>query len=211
MQKHHWPAVVLAGINIVLLIIDRVIAVITGDATFITDDDQGSTLNTLTMNALLAVTFLTLGWVVHREAARFATARRSARWARPVLTYGLFFLGIGFLAAPLRPFLGNEESLAGQMSDLAALLALTAVFLSCLVLGLAVIGRNPLGIGGRILSALGPAMVMTGLLAVVAPDLASPVYCTMVVLGGTALIGVRATPTAQPESRAAISTPTATV
>jgi hypothetical protein len=54
--------------------------------------------------------------------------------------------------------------------------------------------------------------VVTGPLAVVAaPDLASPAYCTMVVLGGTALIGVRATPTAQPESRAAIATPTSTV
>lgn len=211
MQKHHWPAVVLAGINIVLLIIDRVIAVITGEATFITDDDRGSTLSTLTMSALLAVTFLTLGWVVHREAARFATTRRAARVARPILTYGLFFLGIGFLVTPLRPFLGNEESLAGQISDMAALLALTAVFLSGLVLGLAVIGRNPLGIGGRVLSALGPAIVVTGLIAVVAPDLASPVYCTMVVLAGTALIGVRATPIAQPERRAAISTSTSTV
>jgi len=209
MQKHHWPAVVLAGISIVLLIVDRVIAVISGETTFITDDSRGSTLSTLTMGALLAGTFLTLGRVVHREAARFATARRSARLARPVLTYGLYFLGIGFLAVtPLQPFLGDEESLALQMSGVVALLGLTAVSLSSLVLGLAVIGRNPLGIGGRILSALGPAIVATGLLAVIAPGLASPVYCTMVVLGGTALIGVRATPTAQAESRAAIATPT---
>ncbi len=206
MQKHHWPAVILAGTNIVLLVIDRVTTVITGQATFITDDDRGSTLSNLTMGALLAVTFLTLGWVVHRESARFAAVRRSARWTRPVLTYGLFFLGIGFLATPLRPLVGDEESLAGQISDMVALLALTAVFLSCLVLGIAVIGRNPLGIGGRVLSALGPAIVVTGLLAVVAPDLASPVYCTMVVLAGTALIGVRATPTAHLESPAAVST-----
>lgn len=212
MQKHHWPAVVLAGINIVLLVVDRVIAVISGEATFITDDNQGSTLSTLTMSALLAATFLMLGRVVHRETARFATARRSARLARPVLTYGLYFLGIGFLAVTsLEPLLGNEESLAVHVSGLVALLALTAVFLSCLVLGVAVIGRNPLGVGGRVLSALGPAIVATGLLAVVARDLASPVYCTMVVLGGTALIGVRATPTPQAESRAAIATPTTAV
>jgi hypothetical protein len=82
-----------------------------------------------------------------------------------------------------------------------ALLALTAVSLSCLVLGIAVIPRNPLGIGARILSLLGPAVIATGLLAVIAPDLASPVYCTMVVLGGTALIGVGAKQTGHPESR----------
>ncbi len=211
MQKHHWPAVVLAGINVVLLIIDRVVAVITGHATFITDDDRGGTFGAFTMGALLAVTFLTLGWVVHREAARFAAARRAARLARPVLTYGLFFLGIGFLATPIRPLLGSEESLAGQVSDLAALLALTAVFLSCLVVGLAVIGRNPLGVGGRILLALGPAIALTLLLFVVAPDLASPVYCTMVVLCGTALIGVRATPTVRLEGRVTASAPTSAV
>lgn len=212
MQKHHWPAVVLAGIGIVLLIVDRVIAVGTGEATFITDDSRGSMLSTLAMGALLGFTFLALGWVVHRESARFASARRSARLARPVLTYGLFVLGFGFLAVtPLQSLLGDEESPAAQVSALVALLALTAVSLSCLVVGLAVIGRNPLGIGGRILSALGPAIVVTGLLAAFAPDLASPVYCTMVVLGGTALIGVRATPTAQPESRAAIATPASTV
>ena len=212
MHKHHWPAVVLAGGTIVLLIIDRVIAVVTGNATFITDDSRGNTLSTFAMGALLGVTFLALSWVVHREAARFATARRPVRLARPVLTYALFFLGIGFLiVTPLRPLLGEEESLPVQVSGLVALLALTAVTLSCLVVGLAVIGCNPLGIGGRILSALGPVMVVTGLLAVVAPELASPVYCTMVVLGGTALIGVRAKPTAQPESRATMATPASTV
>lgn len=212
MQKHHWPAVVLAGTNIVLLIIDRVIAATSGEATFITDDDQGSTLSSLAMGALLAATFLAIGWVVHRESARFATARRSARLARPVLTYSLVILGIGFLAVtPMQPLLGDEDTPAAQVSALLALAALTAVFLSCLVLGIAVIGRNTLGVGGHILSALGPAIALTGLLAVVAPDLASPVYCTMVVLGGTALIGVRATPTAQPKSRTAIASPASTV
>ncbi len=212
MQKHHWSAVVLAGFGIVLLIVDRVIAVGTGEATFITDDSRGSTLSTLAMGALLGVTFLALGWVVHRESARFVTARRPARMARPVLTYGLCLLGIGFLAVtPMQYLLGDEESSAVQVSGLVALLALTAVSLSCLVVGLAVIGRNPLGIGGRVLSALGPAMVATGLLAVAAPELASPVYCTMVVLGGTALIGVRAKPIAQPESRATTASPTSVV
>ena len=200
MQKHHWPAVVLAGTAIVLLVVDRVIAVATGEPTFVTDDSRGSTLSTLAMGVLIGVTFLALGWVVRRESARFVPARRPARLARPVLTSGLFLLGIGFLlVTPLQSLLGDEESPAVQVSGLVALLALTAVSLSCLVVGLAVIGHNPLGIGGTVLSALGPVMVATGLLAVIAPELASPVYCTMIVFGGTALIGVRAKPTAQPD------------
>ena len=212
MQKHHWPAVVLAGTVIVLLVIDRVITAGTGEATFITDDSRGSALSTLAMGALLGVTFLSLAWVVHRELPRFATVRRPARLARPVLTMGLVLLGAGFLAlTPLQPLLGNEDSPAVRASGLVALLVLTSVSLSCLVVGVAVIGRNPLGIGGLVLSALGPAMVATGALVVLAPNLASPVYCTMVVLGGTALIGVRAKPIAQPESRAMTVSRTSTV
>ncbi len=43
-----------------------------------------------------------------------------------------------------------------------------------------------------------------GLLAVVAPELASPA-CRTVVLGGTALIVVRAKPLAPPQSRATMA------
>jgi hypothetical protein len=202
MQKHHWPAVVLAGINIVLLTIDRVVAIGTGKPTFVTDDSRGGTATALAMGVLLGVTFLALGRVVRQESVRFETARRPARLARPVLTFGLLLLGVGFLAVTvLQPLQGNEEDPALQASGVVAFLALTAVSVACLVVGVAVIGHNPLGIGGVVLSALGPAMVATGLLAVVAPALASPVYCTMVVLGGTALLGVGAKPVA-PSARA---------
>lgn len=71
------------------------------------------------------------------------------------------------------------------------------------MIGLAVIGRNPLGVGGLILGLMGPVILLTILLGPVAPAVASPVYCTMVVLAGVSLIGVRAKPIAQRESRAA--------
>ena len=210
MQKHHWSAVVLAGVAIVSLIVDRVTAALTGDATFITDDSRGSALSTLAMGALLGVTFLALGWVAHRESTRFATARRPARLARPVLTYGLFFLGGGFLTVtPLQTLAGlDEDAAAIQVSGLVAFSALTAAFLAAFVIGLAVIGRNPLGTGGLILGLMGPVVLLTVLLGLVAPTMASPVYGTMVVLAGVSLIGVRAKPIAQPESHAATASPT---
>lgn len=212
MQKHHWPAVALAGMSIVLLVVDRVIAVVTGDATFITDDSRGSARDNLAMGALLGVTFLALGWVAHRESTRFATARRPARLARPVLTYGLFFLGVGFLTVyPLQTLSGlDDDAAAIQVSGLVAFSALTAAFLAAFVIGLAVIGHNPLGIGGSILSLMGPVILLTVLLGLVAPTMASPVYGTMVVLTGVSLIGVRAKPIAQPQSRAATVSSTST-
>lgn len=213
MQKHHWPAVMLAGIAIVLLIVDRVIAVATGDATFVTDDSRGSALSTLAMGALLGLTFLALGWVAHRESTRFATTRRPARLARPILTYGLFFLGGGFLTVyPLQTLSGlDEDAAAIQLSGLVAFSALTAAFLAAFVTGLAVLGRNPLGVGGSILGLMGPVILLTLLLGLVAPTLASPVYGTMVVLAGVSLIGVRAKPIGEPKSRAATASSTATI
>ncbi len=213
MQKHHWAATALAGIDIVLLVVDRVVAVRTGDATFITDDTRGSALSTLAMSALLGVTFLALGWVAHRESARFTTARRPARLARPILTYGLFFLGGGFLTVyPLQTFSGADpDSLAIQVSGLVAFSALTAVFLAALVIGLAVVGRNPIGIGGVILGLMGPVILLTILLGLVASSVASPVYSTMVVLAGVSLIGVRANRIAQQESRVAAASPTSAI
>lgn len=213
MQKHHWPAVMLAGIAIVLLIVDRVIAVATGHATFITDDSRGSALSTLAMGTLLGLTFLALGWVAHRESTRFATTRRPARLARPILTYGLFFLGGGFLTVyPLQTLSGlDEDAVAIQLSGLIAFSALTAAFLAALVIGLAVLGRNPLGVGGSILGLMGPVILLTLLLGLVAPTLASPVYGTMVVLAGVSLIGVPAKPFGGPKSHAATASSTATI
>ena len=84
-------------------------------ATFITDDTRGSALSTLAMSALLGVSFLALGWVAHRESARFTTARRPARLARPILTYGLFFLGGGFLTMyPSADLLRGGPGLTGD-------------------------------------------------------------------------------------------------
>lgn len=213
MRKHHVLAATLAGINIVALLVDTAIVAATGQRTFITDDSQGSTASVLAVGVALGVTFLAMGLVVMRESARFTNARRAARIARPVLMVGLFFLGGGFLTVyPLQALSGmDEDAVAIQVSGMVAFSALTATFLAALVIGLAVIGRNPLGIGGLILGLMGPVILLTVLLGLVAPTMASPVYGTMVVLAGVSLIGVRAKPIAERESRAATASADSTV
>lgn len=213
MRKHHVLAVTLAGINIVALLVDTVIVAATGQHSFITDDSQGSNSSVLAAGVALGVTFLAMGLVVMRESPRFADARRAARIGRPVLMVGLFFLGGGFLTVhPLQTLTGlDEDAAAIQVSGLVAFSALTAVFLAAFVIGLAVIGRNPLGIGGLILGLIGPVILLTVLLGLVAPTMASPVYCTMVVLAGVSLIGVRANPIAQRERLAETASPTSPV
>ena len=205
MRKHHVLAVTLAGINIVALLVDTVIVATTGQRTFITDDSQGSDVAVLAAGVGLAITFLAMGLVVLRESPRFADARRAARLGRPVLVVSLFFLGVGFLTVyPLQTLSDlDEDSIAIQASGLVALSALTATYLAAFVIGLAVIGRNPLGIGGLVLGLMGPVVLLTALLALVAPAVASPVHITMVVLAGVSLIGVRAKPVARLESRRA--------
>jgi hypothetical protein len=210
MRKHHVLAVTLAGINIVALLVDTAIVAATGQHTFITDDSQGSNASVLAFGVALGITFLAMGLVVMRESPRFDDARRAARIGRPVLMVALLFLGGGFLTVyPLQTLSGlDEDAAAIQLSGLVAFSALAAVFLAAFVIGLAVIGRNPLGIGGLILGLMGPVILLTVLLGLVAPTFASPVFCTMVVLAGVSLIGVRAKPIAQRESRAAAAAPT---
>lgn len=213
MKTHHLLAGALAGINIAALLVDTAVAAATGEHTFITDDSGSGNTTVLLAGLTLGATFAAMGLVVLREAGRFATARRVGRMTRPFLMYGLFFLAVGFVSVyPLQTVAGlDESSPAVQVSGLVAFAALGTVTLSSLVLGLALIGRNPLGIGGRVLAALLPVMLATALLAVVAPVAASPVYCTMVVLAGVSMIGVRAAPAGQRDTRAATESPTVVV
>ena len=193
MRKHHVPAVVLAAINIALLLVDIVARTTTGERTFITDDAKGNTMTALFMSVTLGVTLLAMAWVVRCESHRFAAARRPARITRPILMVGLIFLGVGFLTIqPLQILARIDSGTFYNVSGLVAFGSLVAVFLAALVLGLALLGRNPLGIGGTVLAGIGPAILLTVLLAVTAPVLAGTYYVTLVLLAGVSLLGVGA-------------------
>jgi len=193
MKKHHIVAGAMAGLCVLALLVDTAVVAATGERTFVTDDAKGDTWLSVASSLWLGATFASLAWVAAREGDRFAQGSRVVRVAGRVLLVGLVALAVG--AGAVQPTLtaaGVDEGPAYDASGLVAFLAISSVILSALVLGLAVVRRNPLGLGGRVLGLLLPAVGLTVLLAAVAPDLASPVFCTMVVLGGVALVGVRA-------------------
>jgi hypothetical protein len=211
MKMHHIIAVTAAALNVGALTVDTIVYARTGHRTFVTDDAEASAVGAGLMSLWLGATFAALALVLHREAGRFGTASRLARGARVPLLGGLVTLAVGFvvLNAPTRAT-GTERGVLYDLSGLVAMIALGTTFLSALVLGLAVLRDNPLGWGGRVLGAVGPVILLTALLALVAPDFATPIYGSAVVLVGISLVGVRASDV-QPATRAAIASPTSAV
>lgn len=193
MQRHHIVALTAAGILSASVVADTMVFAATGERTFVTDDAHGNEVTAIAMSLAIGLTLAALFVVVRNEGARFATARRPARFVRRPMEVALAALAVGFVAvSPLLRMIGLDSGPLYDVSGLLAVLLLTALFVAALVLGLAVIGRNPIGIGGTVLSLVGPVIALTVALAFVAPDAASPVFTTVVVLLGIALIGVRA-------------------
>ncbi len=195
MKQHHILAVTLTGLMTALIAVDTVVRAITGHATLITDDARGSAAAGIAISALLGLTFAACALVLQRELRAFTGTRGIVRAARKAAITGLVISAAGQIAIhPLEVAAGvDPDGPWAAVSGLAALLGLLVTFLSALVLGIASIRRNALGLGGRILSLLLPAVAVTAVLAVVAPVVASPVLCTTVVLLGFATIGIRAT------------------
>lgn len=197
MQLHHRVAITLSGIVSALALADAVAYGVTGDRTFITDDDMGNAATALGMSLLIGATFLALHVVLRQEAARFAPLSRWARGARRVLVVSTVILAAGFLlVTPAFRAADIDSGPAYNVSGLVAMLALAATFVAAFALGLAAWRRGGLGLGGRILGAIGPVIALTAVVAVVDADWASPVYTTVVLVLGLATLGVRAEPDA---------------
>ncbi len=189
-------ALVLVGLLVTALIADTVIVVTTGTRTVVTDNTGSALgppwLGTVTAAALIVTVGLLL-LIVRGERHRFAQAPAPARWAYPVLLFGLAALFVGTVViAPLLRLLGIEGGPWMTASDAAAALCLAALFGSCLVIGLATLRRNPLGVGARVLALIVPAGLVTLVLGLIDPAWASPMLLTATVLAGVALLGVGA-------------------
>lgn len=194
MRSHHLVAVPLAAAVAALLVVDTVVVASTGERTVVTDDALGTPVTRALVGVLLAATVLACLAVVLRERALFEGAPRAARLARRPLLVGLAMLAVGgTLLRLLRQALGlADDGPLTAVSDALAGLALLLVFVPLLVVGLTTLRRNVFGLGGQVLAAIGPVVVLTVALAALAPDVASPVIVTGVALVGTSLLGVRA-------------------
>jgi hypothetical protein len=211
MQTHHRIAVSASLLAVAALAVDTVVFVRTGERTVVTDDARLGASGRVASALALCLVFGLLAWVVARERSRFAAAPRLTRWSRRPLLVGLVVLAAGFgLLSPALIVAGFDEGPLYDASGLVAALALATMFVGALGTGLGTLRRNPLGVGGRLLSLIAPVLAATAVLAVLEPRWASPVYTTAVVLVGVSLLGVRAG-SAQPATRAAMASPTAEV
>lgn len=200
MRKHHVVAVSAAAMLALAVLVDAVVIGATGQNTFVTDDEAGPTAAAVVFTIFQALTYASLCWVLVAEAGQFAVANKAARISRRTLLAGFALLTFGTLILnPLLRLLDVDEGPLYDVSGLLALIALVLTYGSALVLGLAVLRTNPLGIGGRVLALIGPAIVLIVVIGMVAPAWASPVWATVTAVAGTALLGVKAAPARRTE------------
>ncbi|MBX6748651.1 MAG: hypothetical protein IRY85_03105 [Micromonosporaceae bacterium] len=200
MRKHHMVAVSAAAVLTLAVLVDAVVIGVTGQNTFVTDDEAGPMAAAIAFTIFQALTYASLCWVLVAEAGQFAGANKAARITRRTLLAGFALLTFGTLVLnPLLRLLSIEEGPLYDVSGLLALLALVLTYGSALVLGLALLRTNPLGIGGRVLALIGPAIALIVVVGMVAPAWASPVWATITAVVGTALLGVKAVPARRPE------------
>lgn len=210
MQTHHKTALALTTPWVVLLAYDFVHRVTTGAGTWVTDSDlvDSRFLSVLGSWAIGAM-FASLAWVVRSERAQFAHAPGPARWARRPLLVSLVALTIGFcVVSPTQVALGIDSGVLYDVSGLVALVAISALSLSALTVGLASVRSPALGHGGRVLALVLPAVAIGVAASVLADFPPSPVFGTFVTLAGLATLGLGARPPAgvaqRPTGRTAV-------
>ncbi len=191
-QTHHRVALALTAPLIVAIGVDSAYRATTGDPTFITDDSVGPAMAAALVNVVLGLAFLALHRVVGRETSRFSQLGRVPRACRMVLYVGTLVLGAGMLASGVAVGAGVDSGPAYDVLSLVATAGLGLTALAAVVLGVSQLRSSALGWGGRLLALIVPAGLLTALLALVLPDLASPVLLTACLLGGLATLGVGA-------------------
>lgn len=192
MRTHHKTALALTVPWVALLGYDFAHRISTGNGTWVTDSDlvESKSLSVAGTIAIGAM-FASLAWVVHAERARFSVAPKAARWARRPLLVSLVALTIGFcLVSSTQVALGVKSGLFYDISGLVAFVAISALSLSALTVGLASARSMALGYGGRILAFTLPAVLLGAAAALLADAPLSPVFGTFVALIGLATLGL---------------------
>lgn len=190
MKAHHIAALIgcvgLSGIALT----DAFVQASTGhDSIFA--DDAGPVAAVLGSDVWHGLTYAALTWVLIAEAARFATANRAARICRWVLVVCLAASAVSFVViVPALLLTDSGESAFAAVFGALGTPIFFGTILSAVVLGLAVVRRNPLGVGGRVLLLILPVTAIVVALAFLAPAYAHPGWVETAVNVGIALIGV---------------------
>lgn len=193
MQRHHRLALAGSAALSAIALTDAVTHGLTGHYSFFAED-SGRPGPVVVSYLVHGLAYLALAHVLRREAAAFAVTPRVARAARHILLVCFTVLGVGMSTlAPVTYLAGLTEGALGAIWGLLGLGLLVALLLASAVLGLAVVRRNPLGVGGRVLAGVIPVVLATVALGFLAPGWAHPAYLETTINFGVALLGVGAT------------------
>lgn len=192
MKAHHVVAIIgCAGLSGIALT-DAFVQATTGHQSIFADD-SGRLGAVVAGDIWHGLTYAALAWVLIAEAARFAAATRMARLCRWVLVVGLIVSAVSFtVVVPILLLTGSMDGAFAAFFGALGTPVFFATILAAIVLGLALLRRNPVGIGGRVLAWILPVTAVVVALVLVAPGYAHPGYVETVVNVGLALIGVGA-------------------
>ncbi len=184
----HRLALTAATITSCIALADAVTAATTGHFSVFADD-SGNTAAVLATSFVHGFTYAALAAVLLQQARHFAGYGRVVRGARVVLVAALALLAVAFLV--VSPILRLTVAAGGEPVAWAVVanVAFAGMILSTLTVSLAVLRRNLLGLGGRVLRLLLPVVGLTVLLGVVGSPWAHPAYVETVINVGLALVG----------------------
>ena len=210
LAPHHRWALAGATATSAIALTDAVTHGLTGGYSPFSDESDLLALVALG-NVVHGLTYVALGAVLIREAARFRSLNRVARGSRWVILASLAVLAVGFIVvAPVISLRNAYDSGTYVAFGLVAGPAFFGMILGSLVLGLALLRTQVLGVGARILALMLPVLGLTLLLTSLLPLWAHPAYLETTLHLGLALLGVGAVAT-QPATRAAMASPTEAV
>lgn len=192
MRAHHVVALIgCAGLSGIALT-DAFVQATTGHNSIFADD-SGRLGAIVTGDIWHGLTYAALAWVLIAEAARFAGATTVARICRPVLVVCLLASAISFtVVVPALLLTGSMDGAFAAVFGALGTPIFAGTILGAIVLGLALLRNNPVGIGGRVLAGILPVTAVVVALAFLAPAYAHPGYVETVVNVGLALVGVGA-------------------
>jgi hypothetical protein len=187
---HHKVALVPAVLTSAIALFDAATAAMTGHYSVFAEG-SGNTAALLASDLVHGLNYAGLAWVLTREADRLGGYGRVVRGATRALRASLVVLCLGFVLVSPGLVLTNTEldGVAGTVWGLVASIGFFGMILSTLVLGVAVVRRNLVGIGGSVLRLLFPVAAVTILLGVIGSPWAHPAYVETVINVGLALLG----------------------
>ena len=209
LSRHHRWALTGAVLTSAIALTDAVTHGLTGGFSPFSEESD-LTLLVVAGTLVHGLAYVAFAVVLLTEAGRFSATNRVARSSRWVVLASLAVLAAGFLTvSPVATVLDAYDGTAYAVFGIVAGLGFAGLLLGSMVMGLALLRTDALGLGARVLALLLPALGVTLLLAWLSPLWAHPAYVETLAYVGLALLGVGAG-SSRPATRAATTSSTST-